>query len=120
MRGMRRWIAGAAIGTALVLGGCKGSPETEQRPSEARMLVEQGQATLLDVRTVQEFNEGHVDGAVNIPIQVLKERLNELPKDKPVVVYCHSGRRSAEAKRLLDANGFTRVIDIGPMPDWKK
>lgn len=118
MRGTRGWIAGALLGAALVVGGCA-KPDTA-RASEARILVERGEATLLDVRTVQEFNEGHAPGAVNIPIQVIRERMNELPKDKPVVVYCRSGNRSATAKQILDAAGFTRVIDIGPMPDWEK
>jgi phage shock protein E len=116
-----RWIAGILLGASMFLGGCTEAtaPKPAARPSEARILVERGEATLLDVRTVQEFNEGHVPGAVNIPIQKLKERMNELPKDKPVVVYCRTGNRSATAKRLLDAAGFVRVIDLGEMPDWE-
>ena len=118
MRGMR-WFAGMLLGVSLLVGGCAEKKVTEARPSEARILVERGEATLLDVRTVQEYREGHVEGAVNIPVQVLQERLDELPRDKPVVVYCRSGKRSATAKRMLDAQGFVRVIDIGEMPDWK-
>ncbi len=112
-----KWFAAVLVGTALLVGGC--SQPDPGRPSEARMLFERGEATLLDVRTVQEFNEGHVAGAVNIPVQVLRERMNELPKDQTVVVYCRSGKRSAAAKQLLDAAGFSRVIDLGPMPAWK-
>jgi rhodanese-related sulfurtransferase len=83
----------------------------------ARKLVDEG-ATLLDVRTPQEFSGGHVKGAVNIPVQVLGARHHELDRSRPVVVYCQSGGRSASAARFLRKAGFTSVHDVGPMPRW--
>jgi len=90
-------------------------------PGEARHLVEQG-ALLLDVRTPQEFAAGHLDGAVNIPVQQLEARLSELAakKDRPIVVYCRSGARSASAAKLLAAAGHSRVFDLGAMSSWKR
>ena len=86
--------------------------------SHARRLVENG-GLLLDVRTTAEFAAGHVDSALNIPVQELAQRLHELgSKDRPIVVYCRSGARSASAARLLQAQGFQSVLDIGPMPPW--
>ena len=85
---------------------------------DARKLVAAG-ARLLDVRTAGEFRSGHVQGAVNIPLQELERRLNDAgAKDTPVVVYCLSGARSARAKRLLESNGFAQVHDLGPMNRW--
>lgn len=73
-------------------------------------------ATLIDVRTPQEFVEGHLKGAVNIPVDVLESKLLEVgPKDKPVVVYCRSGKRSARAKGILTKAGFSKVFDLGAM-----
>ena len=66
---------------------------------EAHRLVSAG-ATLLDVRTRDEFAGGHVDGAVNIPVDELPARIGELATDRPVVAYCRSGRRSAHAAVL--------------------
>lgn len=82
-----------------------------------RQLVEQG-ALLLDVRTEQEFCQGHVLRALNIPVQELPQRLNEVgPTTRPVVVYCRSGGRSAAATQLLRQVGY-QVKDIGPMSAW--
>lgn len=64
-------------------------------------------STLLDVRTAQEYQEGHISGAVSIPLSDLRERLNELDRTAPVYVYCHSGVRSYIASRILVQNGFT-------------
>lgn len=95
-----------------------GSACTTAESRAAHAAVEAG-GLLLDVRTAQEYASGHVDGAVNIPIDQLEARLDELgPKDRPVVVYCHSGGRSAYAKTLLDRAGYAEVIDIGPMGAW--
>lgn len=83
--------------------------------SEARARVAAG-ATLLDVRTPGEFAEGHIEGAVNIPVQELGARLREVPSGA-VVVYCRSGGRSASAAAMLKARGH-EVLDIGPMSAW--
>ena len=69
--------------------------------------------TLLDVRSPMEFRSGHLAGAVNIDVQVLGTRLAELPKDKPIVVYCQSGSRSGRAASALERAGFSEVYDLG-------
>ncbi len=87
-------------------------------PAAAKALV-QGGARLLDVRSPGEFASGHLDGALNIPIDQLGARLAEVgPKETPVVVYCRSGARSGSAARVLKAAGFARVEDLGPMGRW--
>jgi phage shock protein E len=84
----------------------------------ARELVARG-AVLLDVRTPEEFRDEHVPGAVNVPLQELTARLDEVgARDRTVVVYCRSGRRSAEAARLLQHAGFRHVHDMGAMLEW--
>jgi len=74
----------------------------------------------VDVRTVEEYKQGHVPGAINIPVQVLADRLNEVPKDKQVYVYCESGVRSAKAAKLLATSGFTNIENMGDgMRGWR-
>lgn len=86
--------------------------------SEARQLVADG-AMLVDVRSEGEYSDGGIEGSVNIPIQELASRMDELgEKDRTIVVYCQSGGRSAMAKRLLGRNGFTDVHDLGRISDW--
>ena len=69
-------------------------------------LPRDGSVTLLDTRTVGEFDGGHIDGFLNIPVDELRERLGELDKSKPVYVICQSGLRSYIACRILAGNGF--------------
>ena len=69
-------------------------------------LPRDGSVTLLDTRTVGEFDGGHIDGFLNIPVDELRERLGELDKSKPVYVICQSGLRSYIACRILIGNGF--------------
>jgi phage shock protein E len=85
--------------------------------AEAKRLVAAG-ALLLDVRMPDEFASGHVDGAVNIPVQVLGQRLAEVgAKDREVVVYCKSGGRSARAAAELRQAGYS-VHDLGGIGNW--
>jgi len=70
-------------------------------------------AKIVDVRSTGEFQSGAYPGAVNIPVQELEARLGELPMDRPIVVYCASGGRSAAAERMLRARGFTDVVNGG-------
>ena len=90
--------------------------------AQAKALVQKDKAFLLDVRTVAEFDAGHIEGATNIPVQELEAKLAALPakKDQPVVVYCRSGHRSALAKELLEKAGYTKVHNLGPMTAWDK
>ena len=69
-------------------------------------LPRDGSVTLLDTRTIGEFAGGHIDGFTNIPVDELRERLDELDKSKPVYVICQSGLRSYIACRILAGNGF--------------
>lgn len=88
-------------------------------PEAAKELVKGG-AALVDVRTAPEYAAGHIDGAVNLPVQEIARRLGELDdKASPVVVYCLSGARSARAKRLLKSNGFSEVHDLGSFRRWR-
>ena len=87
-------------------------------PEEARTLVGEG-ATILDVRTPQEYRGQHLPDAINIPVQQLNSRLEELgPKDKPIVIYCQSGMRSAHAAKMLTEAGFVSVHDLGSIRNW--
>lgn len=75
--------------------------------------------TFLDVRTPGEYAEGHIPGAINIPLQSLAGRLNEVPKDKRLYVYCRSGNRSTKASKLLAQSGFTQVENFkASMNGW--
>ena len=86
--------------------------------SEARSLVAKG-ALLLDVRTPGEFAGGHIEGAVNIPVQELEQRLVELgDKARPIVVYCRSGVRSSRAASMLKGAGHSATHDLGAMSRW--
>jgi rhodanese-related sulfurtransferase len=85
---------------------------------EARKLVQDG-ARLVDVRSPAEFAAGHIDGALNIPVQELERRMAELePQNEPIVLYCRSGNRSRSASRLLKSAGYTAVSDLGAMSRW--
>jgi len=72
---------------------------------------------IIDVRSPQEFATGSIEGAVNLPLKGLPDSLlsEGIELDEEVVVYCRSGRRSAQAKTVLKAAGFELVFDGGPM-----
>lgn len=69
-------------------------------------LPRDGSVTLLDTRTPMEYNKGHAEGFINIPVDDLRERIGELDRSKPVYVICQSGLRSYIASRILVGNGF--------------
>ena len=79
--------------------------------NEVRGLVESG-AYIVDVREENEFANGHLNGAHNIPLSQLEERMNEIPKDVPVYLHCRSSQRSYYAVCRLQGNGYTNVTNI--------
>ncbi len=74
---------------------------------DADKLPRDGSVTLLDTRTAAEYSRGHIEGFRNIPVDELRERLDEVEKGKPVYVICQSGLRSYIASRILEGNGYT-------------
>ncbi len=79
-------------------------------------LKKQG-ALFVDVRSQVEFAAANAPGTINIPLQQLKDRLNEIPKNAPIVLCCASGTRSGMAKMVLKKSGFDQVYNIGT---WTK
>ncbi len=88
----------------------------EVKCTEAMELVDDG-AVLIDVRTLAEYNAEHLDGALNIAVDVIADKIeSEVPdKDTKIVVYCRSGNRSATAAQTLIDMGYKNVYDLGAM-----
>lgn len=81
--------------------------------------VSKTDAFILDARTKREFEAGHIDRAINIPLDELRGRLDELPKDKEIWVYCKAGKRSYFATRILRANGYDAINISGGYDMYK-
>ncbi len=78
----------------------------------------QSGAKIIDVRSTEEFSEEHYPNAVNIPVEEIQSRINEVgDKSAAVVLYCASGARSAYAARVLKNAGFTDVVNAGGLYD---
>lgn len=106
-------VAVLAFITATAFGFGPGGPDADEI-EEAKALLADKEAVLVDVRTPREFADNGFDGAANIPLQQLPQRSDELgAKDEPVVLYCRSGNRSNQARRILEGEGFETIYDLG-------
>lgn len=86
--------------------------------TKAHEVVDHG-GLLVDVRTVEEFSGGHIENAMNVPLQELPGKAPSLVAEhKPIVVYCRSGMRSGAARRILREAGAAQVYDLGAMTRW--
>ena len=83
-------------------------------PMEFKSHVQDMDVQLVDVRTPREFNQGHIEGAINIDFysEKFNEEFNKLVKDKAVYLYCRSGKRSRYSSNKLEALGFTEIYDL--------
>lgn len=87
--------------------------------AELARQMDDGTAAVLDVRGAAEWEAGHLPGVMNLPVGYLTDRLDDIPRDRPVVVHCQGGGRSAIAASVLQAAGFHNVIDYsGGYSDW--
>jgi len=87
--------------------------------SIVKQKLESG-AIIVDVRTPDEFRDGAYPGAKNIPLGDLGSRMGEIPKDKPVILYCASGARSSSAARAMKQAGYADVINAGGLGDMPR
>jgi len=110
---------------SLFLSACdQGKPQGYSLISvpDAYQLVkaQDSDTVFLDVRTPGEYQSGHVPHAKLIPVQTLANRLNEVPKDKNIIVYCESGVRAARAAEILVSHGYTHVKSMkASMRGWR-
>ena len=79
---------------------------------EAKQLIDKGAVFLLDVRTPEEYRQGHLRGAVLIPVDQVEKRVGEIPRKRPVLVYCAVGSRSGAAAAFLSGKGYPDVITM--------
>ena len=108
-------------GDAATLNALGSAPLESVDPSTARRRWEAGEALLLDVRNGSEYREGHIPGSLHIPASRLKKNLEDVPRDRPVLVYCAGGNRSVAASSQLLSAGFSDVADIaGGFDAWNE
>lgn len=107
--------------------GCKESGAQKQvkviSPKEMQKLIETDSVQLIDVRTPNEFNEGHLNNAKNIDFlsSSFSKDINILDKEKPVFVYCQSGNRSGKSVKIFLNVGFTKIYDLeGGISRWRR
>ncbi len=90
-------------------------------PDDYVSSVADSEHVLVDVREVNEVNSsGVIPGAINIPLSQFASRVNELPADTTVVVYCNSGNRSRQAVNILNQNGYEQLLDLGGVQQWRR
>ena len=114
--------------SALMLTGCTGAGKKatvtyRQITVDAaeRMMAQESDYIILDVRRPDEFALGHIPNAINVPNEDIgTNEISELPdKHRLIMVYCRSGRRSKEASEKLVKLGYTNIVEFGGILDWK-
>jgi rhodanese-related sulfurtransferase len=121
-RDMGKWLLIALAIPALVLMmRARASADSAVSAVQAEELIkEKKNLQLIDVRTAGEYAEGHLAKAKLIPLQELEQRLAEIDKSKPVLLYCRSGHRSGNALKILQGKGFTDAKHIeGGIGAWQ-
>lgn len=98
----------------LVLTGCRENGTiTKVSCDESKRLIEEEKAVLVDVRSKDEYNESHLEGAINKSVYLIEDI--DVDKDLPIIVYCKSGARSNKAALELLKLGYKKIYNLGPM-----
>lgn len=131
MKKKGRALAAALLGSLLALTGCGGAGGGSAAsaaageyhkisPREAKERMEAGGATVVDVRTAEEYGESHIPGAVLVPLDTIGSQQPAALPDTgaELLVYCRSGVRSRAAAEQLAALGYQQVYDFGGIIDW--
>lgn len=122
---MKTWIRlslAFSVAIATVVSAAEADlPLVSQQAFAERQQASDAELFVLDTRSPEEYSTGHVPGAINVPYDQVAERLAEIPRDKDVVLYCRSGRRTQIAAETLAENGYTRLLHLdGDMNAWEK
>ena len=112
-----------------ILYGCTSGGENKMdnlyeqiTPAEAKAIMDESDGyIILDVRTQEEFDEAHIDGAILIPDYEIADKAESILKDKDqlILVYCRSGNRSKQASKKLAEMGYTNIVEFGGINRWR-
>ena len=125
MRKMKRFLliilSTLLLSSCTSLGGNSNSYRQVSVDEAVKLMKNEKNYIILDVRRPDEYAEGHIPGAINIPNeQIGTSEIPRLPsKSQLILVYCRSGRRSKEASEKLVRLGYTNVVEFGSILDWK-
>lgn len=111
-------ICGIILAIMLIMQAFTGKNNKNSK-SELQKLIEDG-AYLVDVRTIEEYNESYVKGSINIPLDSIEDNINSFKNKKHIVVFCRSGNRSQAAKEFLEKNGIQNITNGGSWLDILK
>lgn len=116
------------LAAVLLLWACGSTPKSQQEATvmnitaeEAKKLMDsESSCVILDVRTQEEYDQGHIPGAVLIPDYEIEQAAQDMlpDKDQLILVYCRSGRRSKNAAQVLAELGYTNIKEFGGILDW--
>lgn len=101
--------------------GAQSSGSNDVTVAEAQEMIKDDKVVIIDVRTPEEFEKGHLEGAtmINFFDEDFDQQIAELPKDKEYLVYCHSGNRSGKAVKKMEEAGFTKAHNMtGGWSSW--
>ena len=106
--------------TAFILGSCGTGYKQISQDEAMKIMDEESGYLIVDVRRPDEFAEGHIEGAINVPNEGIAEEMpEELPdKDQLLLIYCRTGRRSKEASEKLAKIGYKNVYEFGGINTW--
>lgn len=122
MKGSFSTVAAVAMAVVIFASVCfAAGPVNVNAPDARALMAKKSGLVLVDVRTPEEFQQGHLKGAKLIPLNQLQQRMNEIPRDKPILVYCAVGARSLNAARFLSSQGYRDVYQISDgLVGWYK
>lgn len=116
------------LAAVMLLCACGASPKSQQEAAVLNITAEEAKKlmdserdyVILDVRTQEEYDQGHIPGAVLIPDYEIKQSAQDIlpDKDQLILVYCRSGRRSKNAAQVLAELGYTNIKEFGGILDW--
>lgn len=116
---MKKMLMGLFMSSCL-LGGCASSYEHISPRDAKKIMDEESGYIILDVRTEEEYNSGHIPNAICIPNETIDSSVENTLKDKEqlILVYCRSGNRSRQASNKLSKLGYTNIKEFGGIINW--
>ncbi len=116
-----KYLKYVTISLCFFLNACSASEDDVIHKIDAaqvKEMLDHDTAIVVDVRSKEEYEEGHLPDAQNVPLNEIDKADALYEKDAPLIVYCRSGARSAQAAQSLKEAGFTDIYDMGGILDW--